>query len=230
MMKKIVLWLSAAVFTAAADYSRTNLQYLSGSGFEEIAGGYVADGGMTTLTLEHFSSWEYGDNFFFVDSQQGDFDHFGTKKEYVTYMEWAPRLSLAKISGKAVAFGPIRDFTLSAQLNQGENYRAVLAGVGVDLALPFFAVFSLNVYRKTDNFDTETTQTTLNWLLPMGPVVFEGFVDYTDEETLAQPQLLLDFTAFGMAQDRLLAGVELYYYRTDAVAVAVPQLMLKWVW
>lgn len=214
----------------SSEFSRTNLQYLQGSTFKEIAGGYVADGRMTTLTLEHFSTWGYGDNFFFVDNQNGDFDHFGTKVEYITYMEWAPRLSLSRLSGLPFAWGIVTDCYLSGQLNRGEGYEATLAGIGVDLKLPFFSVFGVNVYHKEDNFDETYTQTTLNWLLSAGPVVFEGFADFTEDDTLAQPQLLLDFQAFGMVRDKLLAGVEFYYYKNDDVEVSVPQVMVKWVW
>ena len=230
MMKRVgvVLLLAAAVF--GGDFSRTNLQYLSGSGFKEIAGGYVVDDTMKTLTLEHYSTWGYGDNFFFVDNQSGDFDHFGTKLEYVTYMEWAPRLSLSKLGGTQLQIGIVKDFYLSGQINQGEGYHATLLGAGVDLDIPFFAVFGVNVYQKEDNFDNTLTQTTINWLMPVGFVVFEGFVDVTEDETLAQPQLLIDLAAAGLDRDRLLAGVELYYYRTDAVDISVPQVMLKWVW
>ena len=218
------------MIAAGGEYSRTNLQYLSGDGFEEIAGGYVADGQMKTLTLEHYSTWGYGDNFFFVDNQQGDFKQFGAKKEYVTYMEWAPRLSLSKLSGTTLHYGIVKDFYLSGQINQGEGYHAELAGVGVDLDIPFFAVFAVNAYHRTDNLDNALTQTTVNWVLPMGYVVFEGFVDYTEEEILAQPQLLLDGNIAGLPTDRVLAGVELYYFRTDTVDVSVPQIMMKWVW
>ncbi len=230
MVKRIILIFIAAMSLNAADFSRTNLQLLQGSGFDDLAGGYVADDRMTTLTLEHYSTWEYGDNFFFVDNQEGDFDHFGTKLEYITYMEWAPRLSLSKLSGTQLQFGIVKDLYLSGQINQGEGYHATLLGAGMDLELPFFAVFGLNVYQKEDNFDNSLTQTTINWLMPLGPVVFEGFVDITEDDTLAQPQLLLDFEAFGLSRDRLLAGVELYYYKTDTVDVSVPQMMLKWVW
>jgi hypothetical protein len=230
MIKKISFFLLFITAMMGSDFSRTNLQYLQGSGFDDIAGGYVVEDRMTTLTLEHYSTWGYGDNFFFVDNQNGDFDHFGGKTEYVTYMEWAPRLSLSKLSGASLQFGIVKDIYLSGQLNQGEGYRATLAGAGIDLALPFFAVFGVNVYHKEDNFDNTFIQTTLNWLLPAGPVVFEGFADFTEDDTLAQPQLLLDFRAFGLAEDKLLAGIELYYYKTDDIDVSVPQVMVKWVW
>ena len=230
MIKKFTFLMLLVTLSSATEFSRTNLQYLQGSGFDHIAGGYEVEDRMTTLTLEHYSTWGYGDNFFFVDNQNGDFDHFGTKLEYVTYMEWAPRLSLSKLSGTSLQWGVIKDCYLSGQLNQGEGYHATLAGAGVDLELPFFAVFGVNVYQKEDNFDNTFTQTTINWLLPAGPVVFEGFADFTEDDTLAQPQLLFDFQAFGLAADKLLAGVELYYYKTDDVDVSVPQVMVKWVW
>lgn len=231
MLKKLsYLVLFLPVVIMADNFSRTNLQYLQGSGFDDIAGGYVVEDRMTTLTLEHYSTWEYGDNFFFVDNQSGDFDHFGSELQYITYMEWAPRLSLSRLGGTSLQLGIVKDFYLSGQINQGEGYHATLAGAGVDLALPLFAVFGVNLYHKEDNFDNTFTQTTLNWLLPVGPVVFEGFADFTEEDTLAQPQLLFDFHAFGLARDKLLAGVELYYYKTDDVEVSVPQVMVKWVW
>ena len=214
----------------AETVSSTNIQYLYGS-FDHVTGDRV-DGKMETITLEHFGLWEYGDNFFFADASNA---RYLSGKRHTVYLEWAPRLALTRITGHPFSFGPVKETYLSAQLNQGDHYQATLYGIGADLAIPGFAVFGLNLYHKEDNFDTVTTQLTLNWLAlgAAGPFSwrFEGFWDQTEDDTLAQPQLLLDLGAMThLKPQSIYAGVEHYYYRTDAFTESTPQFLVKWFW
>ncbi|OIO73267.1 MAG: hypothetical protein AUJ57_04730 [Zetaproteobacteria bacterium CG1_02_53_45] len=142
-------------------FSSTNLQLLYGSNFHDnYYGNNTSNGKMTTLTLEHFSTWDYGDNYFFVDLLSGDFLNFaglpsGSRSRI--YSEWAPRLSLSAISGHDLAVGIFKDFFIAGQLNRdGEGFHAEMIGLGTDLAVPGFNLLSTHLYLRKDNFNRPT--------------------------------------------------------------------------
>lgn len=237
-MKKSVLAATMALASTglwAEGVSVTQLHLLYGTGFDHIIGDRVDDT-MSTVTLEHFGTWKYGDNFFFLDAMNGDFESFGSPKKHTVYMEWDPRLGLSSLSGKSLAVGSLKEVYLSGQLNQGDGYQATLVGLGADLALPGFAVFGVNGYRKTDNFDLETFQLSLNWLAlgSLSGVKWraEGFLDWTEENLIYQPQFMVDLDLIdGVEPGTLYAGIEHYGYRADGgVSADVPQFMVKWIW
>jgi hypothetical protein len=79
-MKKITLLL-ALVSALFADFSASNIQLLYSDGFNGNSFVYDAkDGKKTTLTLEHFREFGYGDVFWFADITNGNsFDGQKTK-------------------------------------------------------------------------------------------------------------------------------------------------------
>ena len=211
---------------AAADgFSTTNVQLLQGYNFHDNLLGYdTKSGTMTTVTLNHFSTWEYGDNFAFVDLYRGDFVDGLTPTGSTSdvYAEWHPRLFLNKLLGLGAA-GPIRNWGLAGEINQSRDFSAYLGGFGVDLALPGFAVAGVNLYYRYSNAtvrlaESAGTFTSLNfyhhtwqlspfWTVPFGlgplQLVFTGFADLTTDriagktklDLMAQPELLLDLGA-----------------------------------
>lgn len=84
-----LLGVVVASFPAAAQaWNAFNVQCLYGSNYE------LEPEQVDVVTLEWANGWAYGDNFVFVDVTnfvQGD---------NTVYGEWAPRLSLSKITGK----------------------------------------------------------------------------------------------------------------------------------
>lgn len=223
----------------AENFSTTNVEYLYGNSFKEIAGGdKISDGRMDTVTLEHFGTWGYGSNFFFVDLTSGNFN---SGKTSGAYMEYSPNLSLSKLSNTELSLGVIKDIHLSAQINQGDNFRALMAGVGVDLDIPGFQVLLIDIYSRKDDYNKQTFQTTMVWYtsLTWGTRwIFEGFLDYfgVDDGTilLTQPRILFDGSFINPKLSSLEAGVEFYIYgnygTSDDFTNIVPQMMIKWVW
>lgn len=226
----------------AESWSNTNVQYLYGNNFDRLAGAdSVPNGSMETITLEHSGGWEYGKNFLFVDLSSAD---FGSGKKYKLYAEWAPKISLAKISDSDISWGLIKDVYIAGEINQGDDFRALNLGLALAVDIPAFNFFDLNLFTRKDNFNERTMQLTLAWnstfeLFSL-PLVFEGFFDYygTDfgTEIISQPRLLLDGKVFSDKTRNLQLGTELYYYRSSATSQrgsineAVPQVMLKWIW
>ena len=66
-----VALVAAAPAARAGGFSTTNVQLLQGYDFKDPL--YYTGGTMTTLTLNTFSTWEYGDSFFFADMYTGHF-------------------------------------------------------------------------------------------------------------------------------------------------------------
>lgn len=228
----------AAGSAAAQNFHRTNAQLLYGARFDDARlGNDPRDGELTTLTLEEASAWRYGDSFLFVDMTRGDFPG---GERYRLYAEWAPRLSLSKLSGRRVGLGPIGDVLVAGGVNRGHGFHANLLGVGTDLKLPGFAFLQLNAYWRDDNFNDPTYQITPVWLLPLqrGRVAlsFGGFADVmgTDDDgvdVLAQPQLLLDLGALvGARAGAVQAGLEWYFHDVGDERTSAPQAMVKVRW
>jgi len=245
-MKKIIVLMAllcALVVSASAEnWSETNVQYLYGNDFDQLAGGEtVPNGKMETITIEHAGGWDYGKNFFFMDLTSAD---FGSGKEYLVYAEWAPKISLSQVGESELSWGIIKDVFIAGEINQGDDFRAVNLGLALALEIPTFTFFDANLFTRKDNYNDRTMQLTLAWKskfrLFSAPLVFEGFFDYygTDfgTEVVTQPRLLLEGTAFSDKLKNLQVGTELYYYRSSAAAwrgsinEAVPQIMIKWIW
>lgn len=239
----------AAPSAARAQFATTNVQALHGWSFQDSLLGYATENEqMTTLTLNHFSSWAYGDNFAFVDMFRGDFPG---PTESKLYAEWHPRLfvnRLLRMQGNVL--GVFKDFGPAFEVNVGQDFYAYLAGVGGDLALPVPGVVGVNLFYRYDSVQlpgadirNHTWQLSPYWTVPfkVGPVplLFTGFVDVMgandneDVDVLAQPQLLVD--VLGLAGGKvgtLWAGVEWYLHYNDLITpdalVSAPQVMVQW--
>jgi nucleoside-specific outer membrane channel protein Tsx len=252
----LALALLALAPAARADgFSTTNVQLLQGYGFDTLFDANFNsekgfdDGLKTTLTLNQFSTWEYGDSFFFADLVRGDITPFGGtagQKYTDAYVEWHPRLFVNKMLGQTdPVLGFIRNWGIATEVNQGSGFHAYLGGLGLDLQVPGFSVLGLNVFYRYDNFNQHGWQISPYWTVPfsIGPVPFRftGFIDVnglsndTDDgyEIWAQPELLVDVLApFGGKAGKLHAGVE-WWYRRQSIgdfeeSSSTPQLMVQW--
>lgn len=233
----------AATVAQAAVWSKSNVQFLYGQGYERNSD--TSDSNV--MTLEHNSGWEYGDNYFFVDFSNFDRDDVNL------YGEWCSRLSLFKIanklSGSEINAGPIADVLAVGQMDLGDGFRAYMAGAGAIFKIPYVSYFSVDVkYRDNPYLDSSTYQVTPVWDIPfsIGPVKFDfnGFLDWTGREddqpvsVLTEPQLLLDVGNFWGAPDRLYAGTEFQFWTekfvieddgVDYVEEKCLQAMVKWI-
>ena len=231
-------------------FSSTNVQLLQGWNWDDPL--YFTDGRLTTVTLNHFSTWEYGDNFAFADFYSGHFrDGFDPAHpdagEHKLYGEWHPRVFVNRLLGmERPAFGLVRNWGLAGELNASENFAAYLAGAGLDLAVPGVSVLGLNVYYRYDSAldgHHDQWQASPFWTVDLPiravPLRFTGFVDfngswdYADDEAFveiwAQPELLVDVLApFGGKPDRLWVGGEWFYHRHPVNTASVPQVMVQW--
>ena len=138
--------LCVAIATTNAQ-AQTEAQFQYGSltnPFSEMTSGTVI------LTMQHASMWKFGDNFFFVDFiDDGGDDGFN---EMDAYGQWYSNISLGKITGSDLGFGPVADFGLVAGIALGTdaNFRRWLPGARVSWSLPGFIFLSTDFMLGID--------------------------------------------------------------------------------
>lgn len=242
---------AAAPALAQGKVSVTEAQLLS------TVNGAGQDEPYWVLTLQHFSLWKYGTNFFFLDvaDQGGLADPFEERPGL--YLEYAPVLSLGGLGVLQPGGGVLRDVGVTAQLNVGWTSgdpsfpidRVFLEGVELVWTVPGFAVFNTQLLARQEQGHDPSWQVTWVYALPFaaGPAdgVLTGFLDVwrrspeqgDDDYTvlLAQPQLLFDLASPELGASFLQLGVELEPSRNfplravnDGWNVAVSP-MLRWV-
>ncbi len=222
----------------AFDWTSSNLQVLYGNDFE------LGDRSRTTVTVEHAHGWKYGSNFFFVDTISRN--DIGVE----VYAEVYSYLSLSKISGRKIGFGPINDISVLAGLNisnkpENDNFKAYLTGISFDLGNPWFDYLQLDIagYKDDSVSGKYGLQFTPVWSIPFQiadvKFKFRGFTDFRTGNTnssgnfhiLSQPQMLLDAGDLaGWKSDKVYIGVEYMYwynkYGLDGVEESTVQGMI----
>ncbi|GAA5218384.1 outer membrane protein OmpK [Corallincola platygyrae] len=225
MNYKAALCGAALVFAAPASaedfffWSDTSLTLLHGTNFE------VNAEDQTTVTFEHVNGHKYGDFFMFYDY----ITYHDSPDNDAQYGEISPRFSASKISGNDMSFGIVTDVlaTFTYEFGKGD-VESVLYGPAVDLALPGFDFFQLNLYKRDpNNNDSEGWQLTPVWKVtfPVGQseLVVDGFIDWVfksdndnyEENLHINPQIKYDL---GMSlwgeesKGQLYIGIEYDYW------------------
>ncbi len=213
--------------TAPADagyFNKTEIEmhmdFSRDQGFADANGeGIKSD--IWTLTINHFSEWKYGDNFFFMDIEGKD-DYRLEPNQY--YGEFASRFSLDKIilgpeEGANMLGSFLKETYVKVEYNGGtpaDGYDyiddALLGGISFDLDLgqPNFGFSNISFlyksYTAIDNHDDSENswQFTYVWGQPfsIGSVNFDfqGFLDVweydSDVVVLTEPQIRLQLNSF----------------------------------
>lgn len=199
MTKLALILLAAALPLAASDWSDTLIGYRTSSQFREPG----IDGTLNKdiLQLSHASGWAYGSNFFNVDmlmSDKRDPAANGKTGANEAYVAYRGALSLGKLSGKDLSFGPVRDMSITAgfDFNSKDNAfaskkRFLVAGPTFNFKMPS-GFFDLGIWAcheqnqngivgKAVDYDT-TYYLSAAWGLPfqLGSVdaEFKGYANY----------------------------------------------------
>lgn len=231
-----IIYLLFSLLAYAQAFSTTNIQLLYGN-FNDNS--YLYDtksGPKTTVTLEHFRTWDYGDFFFFADyAAASDRFKYQDKKNDL-YAEAAPRISFNKLGLCGSSFLSLKDIYFAFQINIGDDYEAYLGGIGVDIDTEFFDILSANIYHKEQSVGGKTVQLSLNYAvydILNTPFTFEGFTDWTDNDLLTQNQLLYSLERFfNLKNEKLYFGTEWHYYtlKNSDVRSNTFQIMMKYRW
>lgn len=215
-------------------FQSSNIQILRGNHYE------VGEKDRTIITLEHANSWLYGDNYGFVDFIKPD------GGDYSYYIELAPRLSIGKMTGSDLSFGPVKDILIATTFekakDQGPQY---LIGLGADFDIPTFKFFKVNGYlHDSTEIEGQTWHVTVAWnnqfkMMGMNALA-EGFADFqgsegrSEENQLIVPRLLFDVgEKMNIGDNKLWVGVEYQYWHNkfgiEGKTESVPQAQIKWV-
>lgn len=223
------LWLAGAGQGAAENFSTTEVQLLYGDGFKLGRNG-INGTKRATATFEHFSTWDYGDNFFFVDVTK-DYDGPFTPQTD-EYGEFWSHLSGSKTLGWDFGDGFLRDVTLGAGINFGTDFFIGALGPRFDLNVPGFNLLTFGLYAYDNwedpfgrNLDT-TYQATIVWnatLMKNDRINLwtQGFVDFIGDQSsgvnnqvVFQPQVRLDLgQLMGGTPGKVEVGMEYAYFK-----------------
>ena len=204
-MKKIILGtlcsLLATTVSAKTVWSDFSVTYLNGSNYE------VGDSDRQVMTLEHAAGTSWGDSFMFFDHLVSDND------DTETYGEFSPRIRLTKLDNSfltALYLAP------SAEL--GDGFTNYLFGIGTDLSIPGFNYFKVNAYHRNNEFTDSNYQLTVTWGVPIGPLYYDGFMDWTNSVDNNEAsmnltsQLKYDVAKYVGLDSKLFLGVEYVFW------------------
>ena len=199
MIPRLAFCLLAATTLSAADWSDTFLGYRTSSQFREpgIDGTVKKD----ILQLGHASGWTLGSNFFNVDmllSDRKDPAQNATSGAAEVYVVYRTALSLGKLTGTSLAFGPVRDISLTAGFDfnaknnafaskkrlwvAGPTFHAALPKGFLDLGLWACRERNYNgIVGKDVDFDA-TWMASLAWAIPFQAgslgLEFKGYANH----------------------------------------------------
>lgn len=188
--------------------------------FTEGDGSPVAVG-----TLQHFSLWKYGSNFFFVDISGGP-DLELTDTDVGVYLEYAPVFSLQRLGVLPTMDGPLRDVGVTAQVNGGWTPggfpidRVFLGGIELAWDVPGFNVFNTQLLSRHERGYHGSWQATWVYDVPLQLGVLSGeiagFLDVwrrtgqgePSTVVVAQPQVRFNVGTPEPGQSFLQLGIE----------------------
>lgn len=214
-----------AVSVPAADWSDTFAGYRYGTKFTEPSN--PSDIKKDIFSLTHVSGYKYGSNFFTVDflmSDDKDPASGGGGGAQEVYAVYRHQLSLGAVSGKKVAFGPVKDIAIIAGIDLNSKndafaprVRKFVVGPTFKFDVPGFLDVSL-LYRternhngivgKSVKFD-DAYGVSAAWGIPIPAInaKLDGFIDHigkkgkdgfgveTAAETLLRVYLMFDVGA-----------------------------------
>lgn len=228
----ITMLLPVSAFSA--DYSKTEFNLQLGrfkDPFGTLGGNPGGNTEVVQYGFEHFSTWRFGENFYFVDVVSG------SAGEVDIYGEWYSTFSLGKILDKDLSVGPLRDLGLIAGFNFGADPDILIYLPGVRLAwdIPGFVFLNTDFMAYITDFggtrsegapkEDDSWMIDLNFATPqveLGPTKWnlEGHMEWIDSRDnefgeqvrdwyLSQIQLRMDLGEhIGLGPNTLFAGLE----------------------
>ena len=192
-----------------------SISYMYGNTFK------VGERDRSVISPDHFSVWEWGEIYSFIDYTQFD------EEDDEIYWEFKPKLSLSYLLGEKLEFGPVKDLFLANEFNYSNlgSAEVYLTGLGVKLDVPGFKWWNINVYFREDVKvnGRGTYQVSTDFCIPIDisnkvKLRIEGFADFAGssgdscQNILFSPQLLLDVGNIVGKPGSLFAGTEYIYW------------------
>jgi hypothetical protein len=238
--------LSAAGTALAAEFQVANLNvlYTTRSSADPVLGTGTDNEKLRTYQFEYFAGYKYGDVYVDAEVYHGDnvggagSGSFGGNSATQNLIVFNPRLSLGKISGRNLAFGPIADVSLIARYERASyaDFRSNNHGVSVNFNVPGFAYFESGILRRNTNFYKGENL----WRSVLMSKPFAGerlrfnllsLVNGTGvngTEVFLRPELLWSIDAKGSFQAGLRYEIHRYKIEGQDYKRNSPTLMAKW--
>ncbi|MBL4941945.1 MAG: nucleoside-binding protein [Colwellia sp.] len=211
-MKKLatalLLTLAASTTQAKTFWSDFSVTYLNGSNYE------VGDSSRQVLTFEHATGTSWGGSFLFFDRLESD------NGDLETYGEWSPRIKITEFEKDSF----VKSISASGTIEMGTNFGAAtfsgfgftnyLLGIGTDLNVPGFSYFKADVYARSNDLGDNNAQLTVVWGIPIGPLYYDGFMDYATSTDTSEAsmnltsQLKYDMASHLGLDSKLFVGIE----------------------
>jgi nucleoside-specific outer membrane channel protein Tsx len=252
---RIVLTISCIVVVVndvrAEDYSSTDIQYLysNRAKIDPKLGSGTPNSEMSTVRIEHYGTFAYGDNYFNLNDYNGrnvggfGSGSFGGDASNQQYLEWQPRLSLSKLTGTQLSWGIISDVQIAARLDYASygNYHSAGIGPAVSLNIPNFDYFFVRAYWRESNYDGPALLIYPAWgssfATGIGDRKFHinGYAWTTSTDTngrqwFGETDLLFDVDPKGKVQVGGRLVWDHYKINGQGYHKNDPQLMVKWTW
>ncbi|GAA4424757.1 outer membrane protein OmpK [Pontibacter saemangeumensis] len=214
--------------------------YQGGSNLQFLYGGHLnRSGDLATITVEHFGSYSAFEHFGFADLSNDV-----SLKSPDLYLEYYPKVSLSRATGREIALGPISDVLLGAGVNVlfggPEDFFVYTAGPAFKFRLPGPGLLQLETYyyRQHGGEYHGTYNITPSWDIPLPAtdriqLRFRGFMDFIGDrgpgstQYLTQPQLFLDLGNLKGKPGKVYIGSEWRYWRNVAGIEGLDQSVLQ---
>ncbi|WP_187263546.1 outer membrane protein OmpK [Pontibacter beigongshangensis] len=222
------MWLALTFMLALLTslQSAAQVNYKGGSNVQLLYGRHLQHSGqLATITLEHFGDYGAWEHFGFTDLFNN-----ATLAGPDLYLEWYPKLSLSRITGSDLSFGPLSDVLLGGGVNVlfggTEDFFASVVGPSFKFRIPGSGLLQLETYYYKQNGAAYkgTYQITPSWDIPL-PLTekvrlrFRGFMDFIGDrgpgssQYLTQPQLFVDMGSLWAKPGKVYLGSEWRYWK-----------------
>lgn len=214
--------------------------YHGGSNVQFLYGGHLnRSGDLTTVTFEHFGDYGALEHFGFADLSNDV-----SLKSPDVYMEYYPKVSLSRATGREVALGPISDVLLGAGINVlfggPEDFFVYTVGPAFKFRIPGSGLLQLETYYYKQHGEEYhgTYNITPSWDIPLPAsdrihLRFRGFMDFIGDrgpgstQYVTQPQLFLDLGNLRGKPGKVYLGSEWRYWKNVAGIEGLEESVLQ---
>jgi hypothetical protein len=193
------------------------------------------------LIFEYFSTWRYGDNYVYLETQnlatrEGDAATAGSGAT-TPYGEVHARVSIGKLSGAAVSLGPLQDVLTAYQIDVSQGDVVLLTGAGMTWGLHGRPLLNTDFFVRYDpSLGTMTWQGVAygEWTFRVGParVSYGGYAKFVGPEGAVAPFIVSDTRLLWAAFPHARLGLAIRAWRNDSgvrgINEVVPEAIVQW--
>jgi hypothetical protein len=232
----------------AADFQVANFNalYTTESKADPVLGTGTDNEHLKTYQFEYFAGFKYGDVYVDAEVFSGNnvggaaAGSFGGNTSTQNLLVFNPGLSLGKVTGTPLEFGPISDVSLIARYERASyaDFRSYNHGISLNFKVPGFSYFESGLlYRNTNFYHGK-----LLWrsVLISDPLPIAGqrlrfnllsLINGTGvngTETFLRPELLWEIDSKGTFQAGLRYEMHRYKINSENYSRNTPTIMVKW--